>query len=346
MNSPLKIAVYAIALNEAKHAARWAESCVGADYRVVADTGSTDETRDILNQAGVHVHKITVKPWRFDVARNAALALVPGDVDVCVSVDLDEVPEAGFFDKLRAAWTPGTQRAWVNFDTGTVWQNNNRVHGRHGYRWVCPCHEVTQAYHEQVERQVMVEALIRHQPDNSRARTAYLPLLELAVREAPQDARMWTYLTREYRFRGEHKQVLRCAEVRKNMEGWAVETAAVCRWAGEAARAIGLAARPWFEAGTKAAPTELEAFHALAFQCYLEEDWEACFEAAMKVNNLARSSHYLAEPDVWLWRMWDLAALAGWKLGKKDKARDCARKALVGNPGDARLARNVKEMAA
>ena len=38
----MKIAVYAIALNEAKHAKRWAEATKDADIRIVADTGSTD----------------------------------------------------------------------------------------------------------------------------------------------------------------------------------------------------------------------------------------------------------------------------------------------------------------
>jgi hypothetical protein len=33
----VKIAVYTIALNEAAHAERWAESAADADYRVVAD---------------------------------------------------------------------------------------------------------------------------------------------------------------------------------------------------------------------------------------------------------------------------------------------------------------------
>ena len=37
----MKVAVYSIALNEAKFAERWADSAAEADYRVVADTGST-----------------------------------------------------------------------------------------------------------------------------------------------------------------------------------------------------------------------------------------------------------------------------------------------------------------
>jgi hypothetical protein len=42
----LKIAVYTIALDEAAHVDRWADSAVDADLRIVGDTGSSDDTVD------------------------------------------------------------------------------------------------------------------------------------------------------------------------------------------------------------------------------------------------------------------------------------------------------------
>jgi len=97
--------VYTIALNEAAHAERWANSAVDADYRIVADTGSTDDTVERLTKAGVTVHRIAIRPWRFDDARNAAMALIPDDVDVCASMDMDRFLEPGWREKLEAAWT-------------------------------------------------------------------------------------------------------------------------------------------------------------------------------------------------------------------------------------------------
>ena len=78
----MRIAVVTIAKDEAKHAKRWCDFTADADVRIVLDTGSTDGTQDILRENGVTVHERTFDPWRFDHARNAALELVPEDVDV------------------------------------------------------------------------------------------------------------------------------------------------------------------------------------------------------------------------------------------------------------------------
>lgn len=78
-----KIAVYAIAHNEEHHVERWAASARDADQIVLVDTGSTDRTVQRARELGVAVHEIRIEPFRYDVARNRALAFVPGDIDFC-----------------------------------------------------------------------------------------------------------------------------------------------------------------------------------------------------------------------------------------------------------------------
>ena len=97
----MKIAVYTIALNEEKHVERWYESAKDADYILIADTGSTDKTKRIAKKLGIKVVDISVKPWRFDDARNAALALLPNDIDYCVSMDMDETLSEGWRERLE-----------------------------------------------------------------------------------------------------------------------------------------------------------------------------------------------------------------------------------------------------
>ena len=86
-----KICVYAICKNEEKFVDRWVKSMMEADDIYVLDTGSTDNTVKKLEEYNVHVSKDIIKPWRFDVARNKSLELIPNKYDIYVCTDLDEV---------------------------------------------------------------------------------------------------------------------------------------------------------------------------------------------------------------------------------------------------------------
>ena len=60
-----------------------------ADGVYVLDTGSTDGTPELLRGLGAAVYEQTITPWRFDIARNASLEMLPEDADVCICLDLD-----------------------------------------------------------------------------------------------------------------------------------------------------------------------------------------------------------------------------------------------------------------
>ena len=111
----MKICVYAIAKNEESFVKRWVESMSEADLVIVLDTGSTDNTTKLLKEHGATVISEPILPWRFDIARNKSLALVPNDVDICVCTDLDEVFEAGWRKKLENHWTAETKRGQYRF---------------------------------------------------------------------------------------------------------------------------------------------------------------------------------------------------------------------------------------
>ena len=207
----MKIVVYAICKNEAQFVSRWMKSMSEADQIVVLDTGSTDSTVEQLRALGAQVTVETIRPWRFDVARNRSLELVDPDADICVCTDLDEVFHPGWRNALEAAWVPGTTQATYRYtwsfrpDGGegvVFWYE--KIHARHGYRWVHPVHEVLEWVGPgQPGLKVPAEGIqLDHHPDPEKSRAQYLPLLELAVAETPQDDRSVHYLGREYLFRG------------------------------------------------------------------------------------------------------------------------------------------------
>ena len=69
-----KVCVYAICKNEEKFVERWYNSMKEADYIVVLDTGSTDNTVKLLSSLPkVIVQQKIIEPWRFDVARNESI---------------------------------------------------------------------------------------------------------------------------------------------------------------------------------------------------------------------------------------------------------------------------------
>jgi len=336
----MKIAAYSIALNEEKHVARWAKACSGADGMFVLDTGSTDNTVELLKKHGIHTRKASINPWRFDVARNTSLALIPGDYDICVSIDMDEVPEPEFWNKLRKQWKKGSNRGWIYMDTGTRWVSD-RIHARHGFHWIYPIHEVTAPSMGTEVKACAIDAVIFHKPDDNKSRAQYLTMLEQAVQENPKEQRMLVYLIREYGYHKRYEDVVRVAE-QLDDTGWDVERAAAYRNAGDACTHLGRIdeALAWYVAGTEALPSEPEPWIALAQHHYFQKSWELCKEAAVRAEKSKLSTHYLSEPQS-MWKQYDFMSLAYWELGEAREALAAAGKALTYDPTNSRIKQNI-----
>jgi glycosyltransferase involved in cell wall biosynthesis len=190
----MKIAVYTIALNEEEFVERWYNSVKDADYILIADTGSTDRTVEIAKSLGINVFNISIKPFRFDDARNAALSLIPDDIDMCVSLDMDEVISEGWREELEKM--TGNQITYVfNNDHAEYSFVNNRIHSRHGYRWKFLMHEgiVQDRTLPDIQFCNMIE--VTHIPNRDKPRNQYLDLIKAALDENPTIARYYKYYT-------------------------------------------------------------------------------------------------------------------------------------------------------
>ena len=190
----MKIAVYTIALNEEKFVERWYNSVKDADYLLIADTGSTDRTVEIAKSLGINVYNISIKPWRFDTARNTALSLLPDDIDLCVSLDMDETISEGWREILEK--TTGNQITYV-FDNFHKQHSmvNNKIHSRHGYVWKFLMHEgiVQDRIEPDIEFAYGLE--VYHLPDTEKPRSQYLDLIKAALDENPSITRYYKYYT-------------------------------------------------------------------------------------------------------------------------------------------------------
>lgn len=343
-----RVAVYTIAKTEAKNAAGWAACTDGADYQFwLVDAASTDDTVRAARDAGISVDSIWYDGpnwpdgFRFDHARQLALDLIPDDVDLCVSLDADERLDAGFLDAVRAAWDAAPADAkpdklWPWHNTGTWWRCD-RVHARHGWRWVAPCHETTVwALDERPPRMGEIEATMRHQPDGEPRTTRYLPLLKLAVTESPADARMWTYYARELWFAAaDPAEILGAVDRALSLGPWPPEAAFLCRVAASAAQ------QQWLAIGTEVAPAEAEAWWALAQYHQGRAQWEPMKAAALRGLACPQASHYLADQAARGWGLADMAAIAARNDGDIDAAVRLGYAAWTGSPLDGRLSGNL-----
>lgn len=348
----MKIAVYTIALNEEKHVARWHSSAKDADLLLIADTGSTDKTKFIAKSLGITVHEIAVTPWRFDVARNASLALVPEDFDVCIQLDMDETLQPGWRKKVEAAFLAGNN--WPIYKHVTsrtaegepkTYQHYFKIHPRRGFIWKYPIHEVLISQPGVVFDRQLIDLEVDHIKDHSKSRNSYLDLLEVAVKEEPNDWRMRHYLNREYWYKKDWNKVLSSAyEAMEICNGWDVERASTCMWASEAAHYLNLKklSIEWAELGIREAPNFYEAWHWRAHLAHLHGDWQTCRESSFKRLELKKQDHHLVKPDVWDWWGYDLMALSSHKLNFHADAIKFGEIAAQAKPDNSRLQSNLE----
>ena len=350
----LKIAVYGICLNEVAFVKRFMDSCQGADMVIIADTGSTDGTIEAFKAEGAIVHSIRVRPWRFDRARQAALQLVPEDVDICISLDLDQVLAPGWRKLLDRHWKPPANLLhysldWAkNYDGSARVVLDNRIHGRHGFAWRYPVHECL--FSEGVPEHILVirHFRISHLPDPEKSRGQYLPLLELAVAEEPTLPRHAHYLGREYYFVGRNEDAI--AEFERhftlvpnldNLErNLSKRLMAEC-WdrLGEPDKALGL----YREAASEALTSRGSQID-YAWALYQREQWAECYEVSVRACELPFGTDvYGAATDTGVWPE-DMASICGWRLGHHAAALDYGRRAMALAPNIERIRQNVERM--
>lgn len=334
---------------------RWMDAVGEADLIVVADTGSTDDTVKKLRDRGAQVYEEKIVPWRFDKARNAAMDHIPGDVDICVSNDLDEIFEPGWRQKLEDAWQPYYTRArylftWSRKSDGTEEKQfpMEKIHRRQGFRWVHPVHEVLAYTGEDPDRTVWVPGMIlNHYPDVAKPRSQYLPLLELSARENPEDDRVAFWLGREYMYYGRWDDCIRTLTGYLKLPAalWNEERCAAMRFIASCYENRGELplANVWLYRALAECPAVREPYLAAARLGYLRSDWPLVYlmvTEGLKITE--KSGSYLLEPSAWGPDFYDYGAIACYWLELYRQSFEYAEQALRRNPGDARLKQNLE----
>ena len=340
----MKIAIYTIAKDEQQFVQTWADSTADADYRLILDTGSTDQTTTLAHQLGIHTITRVITPWRFDTARNMALSMLPKDIDICIALDMDEQLQPGWRQALEQI-PVGTTRprykyiwSWNPDGSEGLVYGGDKIHTRHGYHWKHPVHEVIKPEIE--EHQHWVDGLeIHHHPDASKSRSQYLPLLKMAVEEDPRDDRNQFYLARELYFHGDYGLAQYHFSRHLELSLWNPERAASHRYI---AKMRPDTAEFHLYRAIAEDPNRRESWVALAQEYYQQKNWDRCRMAASQALAITEKPlDYLCEADAWGWLPHDLMAIACHHLGDSDEAFQHGATACALNPTDARLQANL-----
>jgi len=347
----MRVGVYGIALNEASNVRDWAASAKDADYIILADTGSTDNTVSLGRGCGVKVLQLGIRPFRFDAAHNAAIAALPLELDWCISLDLDERLQPGWRDALLKVSEEVTrvgmwfvwEKKLEQMPEGDHWHRD--CHRRTGYRWNGIVHEALEPYGFRPEKIEDVKAFqINHVPDEKKPRAGkYIDMIKMAILEDPKSLRysQWLVWSLDQEGRTEEAAV----ELKRQI-------ASVLTWEPAIADAMTKLGQHepekeqyWLEQAVRTASNFRSYKAKLAMYFYQHEDW---------ANTLRWADEALAvtEPPpgiydigfMWTATIHELRYMALFSLNRVSEAFEAAQEAQRLSPEDKRIAGNIRVM--
>ena len=344
--------MYAISKNEEQFVERFMKTAKEADKVFVLDTGSTDNTVSKLKKLGAIVKEKEIKPWRFDVARNESLKMVPDDFNICVCLDLDEVIMPGWRKKLEKLWDKNTTRLRYNYN----WQLDEndkpiinfyieKIHLRKNYKWTHPVHEVLTYENKNEVIKTTNEITINHYPDNTKSRQSYLPLLELSVKEDPEDDRNMHYLGREYMYYQKWNECIDTLIKHLNLKSatWKDERCASMRFIARSYINLNRydEAKMWLDKAMKEAPYLRDPFMERAFLEYRLNNWNEVVKYCNKALDIkTHTKTYINESFSWDYSPYDLLSVAYFNKQQYDLSLFYVNKALDMDKDNERLKEN------
>jgi len=222
----MKITACLIVKNEKDHIRDVLSSLVGVDEIVVVDTGSADNTAEIAREFSDKV--FTDFPWidDFAAARNHALSKCTGDW--VLSIDGDEVLEAGGIEKIRKiieAATPEQLHFSVLMTAKSTGQVHNlpRILRNDGaVRWVGAAHEtLSPVQANRTDVVITYGYSTAHQLDPDRM----MRILAKIVNSPGATPRDLYYYAREFWYRKDYVQAKRLFREYVSIATWPPEKA-------------------------------------------------------------------------------------------------------------------------
>jgi glycosyltransferase involved in cell wall biosynthesis len=223
LSAPAKpsICLCMIVKDEARVIGRCLRSVRGLiDSWVICDTGSTDDTRGIIErELRGTPGRLHERPWRnFGENRSDLMRLAAGQADYLLLIDADMTVT---FDHAGLSGLSADSYLLRHAEPVEYWIKR-LVKGNREWRYVGSTHEyVASSASEAVEK---LDAIVIHHHADSGTRSEKLGrdlrLLEQDLHSDPSDARAVFYLAQTYRDLGRRTEAIDLYERRVAMDGW------------------------------------------------------------------------------------------------------------------------------
>lgn len=273
-------------------------------------------------------------------------------MDICICLDLDEVMITGWKKALLDAWEDDTDRLrytynwYLENEVPKITYYADKIHTRNNFTWINPVHEVLKCSHK--EKQTFTDNLIiNHYPDKSKSRSNYLPLLELSVKENPDNDRNMHYLGREYMYYGRWNEAIDTLIKHLKMKNatWKDERCASMRFIARCYKNLNRydEALMWLEKACLEAPYLRDPYTELSLLYYTLEDYNNVIKygnAALKIKNNPKT--YMNEIFSYDETLNDLLSIAYFKKNNLKEAIKNAEDALKINPLNERIKKNLE----
>lgn len=205
----MDVTLYAISKNEEKNVEKFIENSKKFSHTVVVDTGSTDNTVQLLRDAGITVyeHPQTREEFNFSVARNQALSYV--ETDWAFSIDFNEEISELFVDGLEVIAEEFTTFKHQRYDK--VGENEPvpgqdahvRFHRTKNYTWTNAVHETpmfmpTEKYLNEVSVETTIKITKEVGPNNIDKQLFYLSICEREFEKDPSNTYFLWFIFKHY----------------------------------------------------------------------------------------------------------------------------------------------------
>ena len=336
----LKLAIYTICKNEIQNIAKYLNNAFQADYICILDTGSTDGSFELLKELSkkdefkekLIVEQKVYNPWRFDSARNDNLKMVPKDTNICWELDLDETAEADSVKTIKEEWEKYSPNQLEYKYAWRVDENDNplivfwynKIHDcSENWYWKFPIHEtLTYCGKENLKTARVDKLLTKHHPLN-KDRGDYTPLLEMRVKDYPDDYCGKIYLIHQYNFIGRYSDCILFAEkIKDDIKDPLFKSDLLYYEASsyEKLNQIQNAINKYEEAILTYNKWR-DPYFNLAYVYYTREEYEEAVEILLKMlRDTKRLYSWLEIGKGWSFESYDLLSICFYKIGQKEEA--------------------------